>query len=272
MRAEVVANQETSPSYYRMGLACSELKAEYEPGQFFMLRIGQGYEPLLRRPFSIYWMEEGYLEILYRVVGRGTELLAFQRPGQKIELLGPLGKGFSIPDDWNSAILVAGGMGVAPLHALAARLSSRSQGSGFAGHPPGQGTKIYIIIGGKRQEDILCREEIQYPGSEVLITTEDGSLGEKGLATHPLAELLSGFQSRQASPSIIYACGPRPMLAKVAQISSRADIPCQVSLEEYMACGIGACMGCAVKTKTRADSYQLVCKDGPVFDAGVIQW
>jgi dihydroorotate dehydrogenase electron transfer subunit len=163
-------------------------------------------------------------------------------------------------------------MGVAPLRALAARLSSFMQESGLADHPPGQGEKISVIIGGKRQEDILCREEIQYPGSEVLITTEDGSLGERGLATHPLAELLSGSQSRQSSPSIIYACGPRPMLARVAQMAAQAMIPCQVSLEEYMACGIGACMGCVVRTGDRADSYQLVCKDGPVFEAGMIQW
>lgn len=270
MKAEVVANQEISPSHYRMGLTCSGLQADYEPGQFFMIRIGQGYEPLLRRPFSIHWMQAGYLEILYRVVGRGTEWLASLRPGQELDLLGPLGKGFWFPADWSSVLLVAGGMGVAPLRALAARLSSSAEPS-ISGSQ-GRQRRISVLIGAKREEDILCREDFEHLGAEVLVITEDGSLGQKGMATDLLGKVLLKSKSPVNSPSVVYACGPRPMLARVSQMADELTVPCQVSLEEYMACGIGACMGCAVQVKVQDGLYQLACKDGPVFDAGVIQW
>ena len=272
MRATIAANQEVRPSYFKMGLEGPGLRVGFEPGQFFMVRIGEGPDPLLRLPFSIHWMKEGSLEILYRIVGRGTEALASFKPGQEIDLLGPLGKGFLIPFDLGSALLVAGGMGIAPLRGLAGRLYALLEGFGTQAHRADLEAKVTAIIGGKGSGDILCTEELRALGAEVHISTEDGSLGEKGLATDLLGELLSESRASSPLPSILYACGPRPMLAKVARIAHQAKIPCQVSLEEYMACGIGACMGCAVKTKTQADSYQLVCKDGPVFDAELIQW
>jgi dihydroorotate dehydrogenase electron transfer subunit len=205
-------------------------------------------------------------------VGKGTEILASRRPGQEIDLLGPLGKGFSIPFDPGSVLLVAGGMGVAPLRALAARLCSLPQGSGAQDHGADLGAKVTAIIGGKGSRDILCAEELRRLGTEVQVSTEDGSLGRRGLATDLVGEHLSKPASTNDLPSIIYACGPRPMLAKVAQMASAAQIPCQVSLEEYMACGIGACMGCVVKTRAEGIPYQLVCKDGPVFEAERIEW
>ena len=272
MQAQVVANQEISPTYYRMGLAGPGLEAAWEPGQFFMVRIGPGIEPLLRRPFSIHWMEKGYLEILYRVMGKGTARLPSLRPGEKVDLLGPLGKGFTIPADLSMAFLVAGGMGVAPLRGLAGQILARWQASGTATLGQDRGPKIEVIIGGKRRETILSGEKLHEMGAEVHITTEDGSLGQKGLATNLLTEVIRKCQSIGSLPSIIYVCGPRGLLARVAQMAAAAGIPCQVSLEEYMACGIGACMGCAVKTRTHPDSYQLVCKDGPVFDAQEIPW
>jgi len=255
-----------------MVLTCSGLKGEYEPGQFFMVRIGQGYEPLLRRPFSIHWMDGQYLELLYRVVGKGTERMASLGPGQELDLLGPLGKGFRIPEDWRFALLVAGGMGVAPLRALAARLSTglQAERSGLQANP--QRRRITLLIGARRAEDVLGREDFERLGAEVLVTTEDGSLGEKGMATDLLREVLSRCSSDQDLPSLLYACGPRPMLARVAQMAGELRIACQVSLEEFMACGIGACVGCAVEVKDQGSPYQLVCKDGPVFDAGMIRW
>ncbi len=272
MQAQVVANQEISPTYYRMGLAGPDLEVGWEPGQFFMLKIGQGIDPLLRRPFSIHWMEKGYLEILYRVMGKGTARLPFLRAGEKVDLLGPLGRGFTIPAGLEVAFLVAGGMGVAPLRGLAGQILARWQASGTAALGRDRGPKIEVIIGGKRRETILSGEKLREMGVEVHITTEDGSLGQKGLATDLLEEIIRKYKSTGRLPSVIYVCGPRSLLARVAQMAALEDIPCQVSLEEYMACGMGACMGCAVKTRTHPDSYQLVCKDGPVFEAQEIPW
>jgi dihydroorotate dehydrogenase electron transfer subunit len=272
LQARIVANQEISPTYYRMGLAGPDLEVRWEPGQFFMLKIGQGIDPLLRRPFSIHWMEKGYLEILYRVVGKGTARLPSLRPGEKVDLLGPLGRGFTIPAGLKVAFLVAGGMGVAPLRGLAGQILARWQASGTAALGRDRGRKIEVVIGGKRRETILSGEKLREMGVEVHITTEDGSLGQKGLATDLLEEIIRKYKSTGRLPSVIYVCGPRSLLARAAQMAALEDIPCQVSLEEYMACGIGACMGCAVKTRTHPDSYQLVCKDGPVFEAQEIPW
>ncbi|MDH7500819.1 MAG: dihydroorotate dehydrogenase electron transfer subunit [candidate division NC10 bacterium] len=270
MRAEVVANREISASHFRMGLICSGLKADYEPGQFVMVRIGEGCEPLLRRPFSIHWMEGQYLELLYRVVGKGTQRMASLGPGQELDLLGPLGKGFRIPEDWHFALLVAGGMGVAPLRALAARLSLHAKPARVESQH--RQRRICLLIGAKRAEEILCREDFERLGVQVLVASEDGSLGEKGMATDLLRGVLSRCRSEEELPSALYACGPRPMLARVAQMAGERGIACQVSLEEFMACGIGACMGCAVRVRHQESPYEMVCKDGPVFDARVIQW
>jgi dihydroorotate dehydrogenase electron transfer subunit len=272
LHAQVVVNQEISRTYYRMGLAGPDLEVGWEPGQFFMLKIGQGMEPLLRRPFSIHWMEKGYLEILYRVLGKGTARLPSLRPGEKVDLLGPLGRGFTVPAGLKVAFLVAGGMGVAPLRGLAGRILARPQGSKRLASGQDRGPKIEVVIGGKRRETILSGEELREMGAQVHITTEDGSLGRKGLATELLEEVIRKYKSTGRVPSVIYVCGPRALLARVAEMAAQEDIPCQVSLEEYMACGMGACMGCAVKTRTHPDSYQLVCKDGPVFEAQEIPW
>ena len=272
MKAEIVTNQEIHPTYYRMGLAGPALEVGWEPGQFFMVKIGSGIEPLLRRPFSIHWMEKGYLEILYRVMGKGTARLPFLQPGETVDLLGPLGRGFSIPADLKVAFLIAGGMGVAPLRGLAGQVRARLQGPGTTASGRGPGPKIEVVIGGKRRETILSGEKLREMGAAVHITTEDGSLGRKGLATDLLLELLTKYDSAGSVLSAIYVCGPHALLGKVARMAAAAGIPCQVSMEEYMACGLGACMGCAVKTRTQPDSYQLVCKDGPVFDAKEISW
>jgi dihydroorotate dehydrogenase electron transfer subunit len=272
MKAQIVSNEEISPTYYRIGLAGPCLEVGWEPGQFFMLKIGQGIDPLLRRPFSIHWMEKGYLEILYRVTGKGTARLPFLRAGEKVDLLGPLGRGFTIPAGLKVAFLVAGGMGVAPLRGLAGRILAHQRGSGTAALGRDRGPRAEVIIGGKRRETILSGEKLREMGAELHITTEDGSLGQKGLATDLLTEVMRKYQSSRSLPSVIYVCGPRSLLARVAQMAALEDIPCQISLEEYMACGMGACMGCAVKTRTPPDSYQLVCKDGPVFDAQEIPW
>lgn len=272
MKTVIVANEEISPHRFKMIVESPCLEGRFDPGQFFMVRGEPGYDPLLPRPFSIHWMEPGRAEILYRVVGRGTRRMAVLPPGREVTLLGPLGNGFSIPPDWDFALLVAGGMGVAPLRALAARLLGQDQETLPGAGAGGGRRRVLALIGAGRSEDILTEEDLCRLGVEVLISTEDGSRGRPGLVSELLEEVLRDAGRGGNAPSLIYACGPRPLLAKAAGIAGEANIPCQVSLEEHLACGIGACLGCAVRARDQQRPYRLVCRDGPVFWAGEIQW
>ncbi len=297
MRAEVLSNIEVAPSYFHLTLSCPEFPSSFEPGQFVMLRLGKGFDPLLPRPFSIYRssvlspqssggnQKEVHVEILYKVIGKATGLMAGMGPGTKLELLGPLGKGFQVPAYLKTAILVAGGIGVPPIVALAEHLaishqpSARKESSVFSPRSSGKGPRLLVFLGGKTKGDVLCIKDFEKLGAEVHIATEDGSLGFRGLVTEILKNSLPSAISHL--PSAIYACGPHPMLAEVAAIASKHRIPCQVSLETMMACGLGACMGCAVRVRGQGShqpsaishkQYKLVCKDGPVFDARGIEW
>jgi dihydroorotate dehydrogenase electron transfer subunit len=239
-----------------MGLSCASY-GEAIPGQFVMLRVSSRNAPLLRRPLSIHRLiTEGErtrgIEFLYRVVGTGTGLLAKARPGDDIDILGPIGNGFSISSQHRCIYLVGGGIGVPPLVFLATVL--RSAGGEAA-------PRCRMFLGGRSREDLLCAEEFEALGIPVRLTTDDGSAGDKCLVTHPLEEAV-----KTAPPDIIYACGPLPMLSCVAGISRKHGVPCQVSIESMMACGMGACLGCAVQGSGEKDRYWHVCKDGPVFD------
>jgi dihydroorotate dehydrogenase electron transfer subunit len=252
--AEIVENREVGPGYYKLILYSPEITGKSAPGQFLQIRCNQNYSPLLRRPFSIHRiLETSSLEILYKKVGKGTELLRQKKPKEKLDILGPLGNGFKIPEGLKSALLVAGGMGVAPLLALAEELR-RKEG------------KVHLLIGAKRKDSLLCEKEFKDLGCQMKLSTEDGSAGFKGTVTALLADFLSTGDHR---PSTIYACGPRGMLKEVSGIAKEEGLSCQVSLEEYMACGVGACLGCPVKTKS---GYKMVCKEGPVFSGQEVVW
>ncbi len=260
LKARVVFNHLVGSSYYRMGLHAPEVVSSASPGQFVMVRVSPTLDPLLRRPFSIHRLStlgipenKGYFELLYRVVGKGTEIMSRFETGNHIDITGPLGKGFSIAPETQVIYLVAGGVGVAPLLALAESATIDKQ------------RKVVIFLGGKTDQDILCLEDFRKLGMEIYITTEDGSLGEKGLVTELLEETLEKFPSPQA----IYACGPILMLRKIASLAQSLHISCQISLEAHMACGVGACLGCVVKKRLNKGIYSFVnvCKEGPVFDA-----
>ncbi len=244
---------------YHMVLEAPSVARAIKPGQFIHVRCSDSFEPLLRRPFSLHRKNGGRIEILYKVVGSGTEILSRRQSGEAVDVLGPLGNGFapklSTLNSQLSTILVAGGMGVAPLVALAQELSKKKT------------QKLRVLIGACSKSRILCEEEFRALGAEVSISTEDGSKGAKGLITDRLNFLLSTLNSQL---STIYACGPNAMLKALSRIANAKRIPCQVSLEERMACGVGACLGCPVKVK--AGEYKMVCKDGPVFDAEEIAW
>jgi dihydroorotate dehydrogenase electron transfer subunit len=259
-KTRIVLNIHLTGDYYKLVLNLPEIARCARPGQFVMLRVANDYQPLLRRPFSIHSVNNGksghnrgQIEILYQVVGRGTEILSEKKPGEYLDVLGPLGNGFSILDSRYS-LLVGGGMGVAPLLFLAQELSTVNR------------QLSTVLIGAKTKRALLSKKEFANLGLRVKISTDDGSAGFEGKATDLLKYLLSTLNSK---PSTIYACGPKSMLKEIAIISKQYHIPAQISLEEYMACGLGVCLGCMVKTKS---GYQAVCKEGPVFDSSRIIW
>jgi dihydroorotate dehydrogenase electron transfer subunit len=227
------------------------------PGQFVMLAPGPvgaapRTDPLLPRPMAVFRSEGSWLEVLYKVVGRGTALLSAARPGERIRLVGPLGGGFQLPADGERAVLVGGGTGIASLYDLAA-----------AGRRCG--ALVSVLLGARSADELLARAEFESLGVDLQLATEDGSAGRQGLVTALLEDVL-----RQSDSARVYACGPTGMMRAVADRAAAAGRPCQVSLENRMACGFGVCLGCAVPRAT--GGFDLVCRDGPVFDAGALAW
>lgn len=257
IRSEILYNQAVQNGYYKIALACGHAFGKAAPGQFVTLKIGERMDPLLRRPFSIHRLlrQNGAvygMEILYRVVGNFTSQLTEMKPSEAVDLLGPLGHGFSLPADNTAPVLAAGGIGVAPLVFLAESLDA-------AGTPMKDAA---VFLGGRSTADILCTNDFSRLKMKTRVATEDGSAGEKGLVTAPLEAYLAEHR-----PGIIYACGPHGMLRAVSALAAGHGIPCEVSIETVMACGLGICMGCAVKTADHPEGYRHICKDGPVFEA-----
>ena len=264
MRATIGFNRPISTAYLHLGLTAPAFPATFRAGEFVMVRSPWVGDPFLPRAFSIYRIARqgdspAVVEILYKVLGKGTQHLARMEPSQEVEVLGPLGNAFTLPDDGARPVLVAGGIGVPPIAALATQLRNAECGMRNA----------EVFLGGKTGEDILCVEHFEAAGAGVHITTEDGSLGTRGLITDLLRPFLI---THHGSRFTIYSCGPPGMLAAVARLAEECAIPCQVSVEANMACGFGACMGCAIEVKADAKTYKLVCKDGPVFDSREIVW
>ncbi len=285
MRATIAFNRRVSAGYRHLGIASPGFLADLQAGRFVMVRPPQVGVPFLPRAFSLYRLSRTsdatpVIEILFKIVGRGTQYLAALEPGQELDLLGPLGNSFTPPPPGGSAVLVAGGIGVPPIAALARSLAPcegsgvRGQGSGTPA--PASGLRppvpcLEVFLGGKTHEDILCVDDFETLGIKPHITTEDGSLGTKGLITDLLGPFLITCYALRVT---LYTCGPPGMLAAVARLAEKHGIPCQASVEANMACGFGACMGCAIEIRSQDTSrqYKLVCKDGPVFDAREIKW
>lgn len=249
--ARVRAHREINGEYRLLDFYSPLIARRAVPGQFVHVRCSGGLDPLLRRPISIHAvnLEEGTVRLLYRIVGRGTSTLACRQVGDEIDVLGPLGRGFTFPSSRAKIVLVAGGIGVAPLFFLLQRLA-------------GQGHSIYFLFGARTKADLVALDQIDRYGCNLQLATEDGSTGHRGLVTDLLVECLSGAD-------FVYACGPRPMLRRVAQILSEHGIPGEVSLEERMGCGVGACLSCACRT---VSGMARVCTEGPVFPVGEVVW
>ena len=264
----ILSNAEVSPGYWRMRSTAPQEFAAAAPGQFVMVRVSGAIDPLLRRPFGIFdvgvhtpaqsgAVSQPCFEMLYRVVGKGTAMLSALHETDLLDILGPLGSGFSLGNPDEEKLIVGGGVGLAPLYLLARELVKQSP--------------VRLFAGGRTRDDILCITEFERLGVECYTATEDGSLGERGLVTEALLRRLDELKGRAA----IYACGPHGMLNAVANIAAQRDIPCQVSLEGYMACGVGACLGCVAPGHSHSPEipdFRCVCTEGPVFEAGELKW
>lgn len=250
--AKLISQKEIKKGSFRMKLEAPFIAKSAKPGQFLHIRCGNSNDPLLRRPISIHRIGKKYIEILYNVVGKGTKILSQKEAGDKVDIIGPLGNGFKIYKNSKSLkMLVAGGMGVAPLLGLTEEVVRYIKGK-----------RLVVILGAKTQSHILCEKEFKRLASEVHIATEDGSKGKRALATELAREIMKSKKYRWQD-ICVYAAGPINMIKALCKLVEGCSIESQASLEERMACGLGACLGCVVDTQS---GYKRVCKDGPVFN------
>jgi len=265
MLARVVKNENIYGAYYHLELTAKGIGRKARPGQFFMLKVGTGTDPLLRRPISLHRVvSPDSVVFLYKVVGQGTNLLKNLRPEEAIDVLGPLGNGFSVDKGVRTALLVAGGIGVAPLLGLAEHIRNTRKG-----------VEVVAFIGGRGEEDLLAIHEFKELGVRMYLCTEDGSLARCGIVTDTIEEYIKRYAPGGTKNWTMYSCGPKAMLMGVAAIAKLHGIKNYASLESNMACGVGACMGCVVNILDREHGsavYKKVCDDGPVFDAEDVVW
>lgn len=247
----IIKHEEVAPGYRLMCLEAPEIASRAAPGQFLHVRCSGGIDPILRRPLSIHFAdpERGRVYVLYRVSGKGTALLAGKRPGEEVDVMGPLGRGYTIPAPGESAAVIAGGIGVAPLFFLLGeikRVCCRDI------------VKVPVFLGAATSVVLPAAVRIRDMGFPLYIATDDGSSGYKGT-------VLDLFKSEAGGRVFlrVYACGPAPMLKSLAEaVGPGPEI--EVSVEERMGCGVGACLSCACRV--RSGGYAHVCKDGPVFN------
>ncbi len=263
--AEVLSNTREGASSHRLTLAVSDWPGA-AAGQFAMLTPGgagraERFDPLLPRPMAVYRTRahasgDGVaVEFLYKVVGRGTALLAACREGDPVRLVGPLGESFPIPEPGTRCLLVGGGTGIASLLELAARDAARCD--------------VRVLLGARTAGDLMGEADFEALPVSLRIATDDGSRGERGRVTELLARELAEAAGAGVAVSVS-ACGPTPMMERAAELAARHEAPCWVSLENTMACGFGVCLGCAVPRA--GGGFALVCRDGPVVEARAVDW
>ncbi len=249
-RATVKTNTKLNDSNFILAFSIAPGAGFREPaaGQFFMFGVKNcGKDPLLKRPFCYFRKRGGAIEILYRVVGKMTSIMKGLRPGDEVEILGPLGNVYPVEEaecGKKLPLVIAGGVGIASVYPLLERLKGRA----------------ILFYGGRNGKEILLRKELRELSKKLVVATDDGSLGSRGTAVDAAKNFLNG---KNREDFVLYACGPNGML----KAANGLGIEGYIASEEKMACGIGVCLGCAVKTK---DGYKRACKDGPVFRTGEI--
>lgn len=250
LRAPITDLTRINADIFVLTLRSPELAQSCRPGQFINIRVHDLTSPLLRRPFSVYWTGGDQIKIIFNVVGTGTRILAEKRPGESLDIIGPLGVPFGLEGEYESALLVAGGLGVAPMPMVTAALKGKKKLATFLG------ARSSALIVGTYLENLEC-------------ASDDGSAGFHGTVVDLLRVRLS--ETDFTKPKV-FACGPSAMLRSLSELTARLAIPCEVSLETSMACGIGLCQGCPVEREVEGEKkYSLVCKEGPVFDARMIR-
>ncbi|MEE4241103.1 MAG: dihydroorotate dehydrogenase electron transfer subunit [Desulfopila sp.] len=253
--ATIIRFEQLTADNIRLTLESENIAACAKPGQFVMIRTATGKDPILRRPFSIHQAStNGRIQILFKITGRGTGLLAHSKVGERLSVFGPLGHGFEIRED-RPACLVGGGMGIAPMLFLAKKISILKKDS----------ANDHIIFGGRtRQEVEPLVNDFEQIGMRLVTATDDGSYGKKGFVTEVIQTL------SLARETVVYACGPDAMMKQLHIYCQVKKMECQVSVESVMACGMGACLGCNIPAKD--GHYVHVCYEGPVFNAEELAW
>ncbi|MEE9225624.1 MAG: dihydroorotate dehydrogenase electron transfer subunit [Bacteroidota bacterium] len=246
----VVGNQEVGAEIFILRFHAPAIARSSLPGHFVNIKVDRSYYPLLRRPFSIYDVEGDDVEVVFNIVGRGTEILASKRPGEGLDVLGPLGRPYQFSDvQYSTAVIVAGGLGVAPFPFLTRFLKKEE--------------KQIITFLGAQTEKMLVPKRL----ANVHLATDDGSAGCQGTVVDLVERY---FETTCVEGPKFFGCGPNEMLRALSQRAENLNVPCEVSLECVMACGLGICQGCPVELRGGSVRYSLVCKEGPVYDTSAI--
>jgi len=255
LSSPIISKQKLKEDIFKLTLRSPFISKTAKPGNFVHIKVNPNYYPLLRRAFSIHHVDKQKrsFDVLFKVVGKGTEILSRKAPGDILDILGPIGNSFSLPQKEKEVMLVAGGMGIAPLWFLLNQLIKRFDKD-----------KVTFFLGAKSKKELLYAKKLNSMGSNLIVATDDGSVGRKGLITEIFKKEIKKkkYDPRKLA---VYSCGPQMMLKRMTDIAKRLDLFCQISLETHMACGVGACWGCVVQKKDGI--YKRTCVDGPVFDA-----
>lgn len=281
----IVSNEQIAQDSWRIAFTAPQIASEIKPGQFVHVKITQRNDFLLRRPFSVSRlvnMDKGNigLEVVYKVVGRGTRFMTLLRPGDELDIIGPLGHGFELNKTKKAHILLAGGIGAACLFMLGEMISKAVDKDNV---------ELYILLGAETKKALILEKEFAVLGGKMLISTDDGTYGYKGSVTEMLKDAL--VKAKLPAGCAIYACGPEPMYQALLPICQEHNIPAQISLERHMMCGFGACYACICKidrntvpkyrdlessyiqmSHDKDFGYALVCKDGPVFNIDEVKF
>ena len=263
--ARVLANRRLSDEYNVLALDAPDIAAAAQPGQFVMLKPGIGHDPLLRRPFSVFEVlrdDRGgpaAITILSKRIGPSTRLIFDAAPGRRVDCLGPLGRPFTVVGPPSEAWMVAGGVGLAPFATLAEALRRRD-------------VKTTLFYGARRGDELFYLDFFRAAGVDLVLTTEDGTVGERGRVVAPLERRLA--ERSAGAPVMLYACGPEPMLAAASRIAVRYARPCQISVERVMGCGLGGCYSCVIPMRADDGAVHNVrsCIAGPVLAADRVVW